>query len=64
LILHGTDDRIVIVQGSRQVVGKYKNATLKEYAGSGHWLFEEEVNQKIFEDTRGWLQSQFISITL
>jgi pimeloyl-ACP methyl ester carboxylesterase len=64
LIQHGTDDRIVIVQGSRQVVGKYKNATLKEYEGSGHWLFEEEVNQKIFEDAQGWLQSQSISATL
>jgi pimeloyl-ACP methyl ester carboxylesterase len=64
LIQHGTDDRIVIVQGSRQVVGKYKNATLKEYEGSGHWLFEEEVNQKIFEDARGWLKSQSISATL
>ncbi len=57
LILHGTDDRIIIVQGSRQVVQKYKNATLKEYAGSGHWFFEEPVAQQMFDDTRAWLST-------
>ena len=62
LILHGTDDRIVIVQGSRPLVGKYRNATLKEYAGSGHWLFEESVNGKIFEDVRGWLKGQGLEV--
>ena len=62
LMLHGTDDRIVIVGGSRQVVTKYKNATLKEYVGSGHWLFEESVNGKIFEDVRGWLKGQGLEV--
>jgi pimeloyl-ACP methyl ester carboxylesterase len=54
LVLHGTDDRIVIVEGSRQLLSKYKNIELKEYVGSGHWLFEE--NMPILEDMTEWLK--------
>lgn len=56
LLLHGTDDRIVIVQCSRQVVKKYPRATLKEYPGAGHWFFEEPVSKQVFADTRAWLE--------
>jgi pimeloyl-ACP methyl ester carboxylesterase len=54
LVLHGTDDRIVIVEGSRQLLPKYKNIELKEYVGSGHWLFEE--NTPILADMKAWLE--------
>jgi pimeloyl-ACP methyl ester carboxylesterase len=55
LMLHGTDDHIVIVEGSRQLLAKYKNIELKEYVGSGHWLFEEST--PILEDTMAWLET-------
>jgi pimeloyl-ACP methyl ester carboxylesterase len=54
LVLHGTADNIVIVEGSRQLLPKYKNIELKEYVGSGHWLFEE--NTPILEDMKSWLK--------
>ncbi len=54
LVLHGTDDRIVIVQGSRQLVKKYSSIELKEYIGSGHWLFEEKI--PVLEDMKNWLE--------
>lgn len=50
LVLHGTADHIVIVEGSRQLMGKYKDFELKEYVGSGHWLFEEKT--PILEDMK------------
>jgi pimeloyl-ACP methyl ester carboxylesterase len=54
LILHGTADRIVIVEGSRQLLPKHKNIELKEYVGSGHWLFEEST--PILKDMLAWLE--------
>ncbi len=56
LILHGTDDHIVVVEGSRKLVQKHSRIELKEYLGSGHWLFEE--NTSILEDMKNWLEGK------
>jgi pimeloyl-ACP methyl ester carboxylesterase len=62
IILHGTKDGVVPVRGSRKLRSKYPQATLHEYHGAGHWLFEETANSNaIFADLGHWLTTQKIS---
>ncbi len=56
LVLHGTNDRIVTINGSRSLTKRYPDISLREYAGSGHWLFEEaKVADSIFNEVARWL---------
>jgi pimeloyl-ACP methyl ester carboxylesterase len=61
LILHGTDDRIVALQGSRWLKKRYADVTLMEYTGAGHWLFEESIADQIFADVHKWLLQRHLA---
>jgi non-heme chloroperoxidase len=62
VILQGTKDGVVPVRGSRKLRSKYANATLHQYPGAGHWLFEEATtSDAIFTDLGCWLTTQKIS---
>lgn len=62
VILQGTKDGVVPVQGSRKLRSKYANVTLHEYSGAGHWIFEEaNTADAMFADLALWLTTQNIS---
>ena len=62
VILHGTKDGVVPVRGSKKLCAKYANATLHQYPGAGHWLFEQPTtSDTIFADLGRWLTTQKIS---
>ncbi len=57
-IFHGTSDGVVPVGGSRKLKIKYANVQLHEYAGAGHWFFEEpNTSTALYEDLNRWLKN-------
>lgn len=61
LIVHGQDDKINDVQGSRnyEKVSPAKDLTLKEYKGANHSLFIESpaIYNLVLADIKAWLQN-------
>lgn len=60
LLIHGTADEIVSIEGSRKFVSNSKNPRLqyKEYDGGYHELFNDTMKGQVMEDIVGWLNVQ------
>jgi alpha-beta hydrolase superfamily lysophospholipase len=60
LILHGSADRMVPPDGSREFFGKLRpsNRTFIEYPGAYHGLFADTGYQNVLRDVEGWIEQQ------
>jgi acylglycerol lipase len=58
LILHGGDDPIISVGGSREFAGKTKMAELKIFDGGYHELHNELFKEDVFKDIMDWIKRQ------
>jgi alpha-beta hydrolase superfamily lysophospholipase len=60
LILHGTDDRMVPPDGSREFFSKlrYPDREFREYAGGYHGLFADLDWQLVVSDVAQWVESR------
>ncbi|MCW4355858.1 lysophospholipase [Hoyosella sp. YIM 151337] len=58
LVLHGTEDKLTAVAGSRSVPDLVSNTdcTLHVYSGLYHELFNEPEKKQVLDDTVEWLQ--------
>lgn len=58
LVLHGTDDRLADVSGSRMIASRAgtKDLTLKTYDGLFHEVFNEPEQEKVLDDLADWLR--------
>jgi len=56
-LIHGTDDEIASIEGSRSFVTKCNNPRLKykEYNDGYHELFNDNMKAKVMEDIINWL---------
>lgn len=63
LILHGTDDRLADVSGSRMIAARAgsKDLTLKTYDGLFHEVFNEPEQEKVLDDLVDWLRPRLES---
>lgn len=59
LVLHGTDDRLANVEGSRELEAGATNAdvTAQYYDGLFHEVFNEPERQRVIDDLLAWLDS-------
>ncbi len=57
LVLHGTDDRLIPIEGSRRLVECVGSADvqLKEYPGLYHEVFNEPERNQVLDDVVAWL---------
>lgn len=58
LLLHGTDDRLADVSGSRMIASRAgsEDLTLKTYDGLFHEVFNEPEQEKVLDDLTDWLR--------
>ncbi|MEV0945557.1 lysophospholipase [Rhodococcus sp. NPDC049939] len=58
LVLHGTDDRVVDISGSRMIAERAgtQDMTLKTYDGLFHEVFNEPEQEKVLDDLVDWLR--------
>ncbi|QCQ92694.1 alpha/beta hydrolase [Rhodococcus sp. SGAir0479] len=58
LLLHGTDDRLADVSGSRMIAARAgsEDLTLKTYDGLFHEVFNEPEQEKVLDDLTDWLR--------
>ncbi|MBU4615663.1 alpha/beta hydrolase [Rhodococcus sp. GG48] len=58
LLLHGTEDRLADVSGSRMIAAHAgsKDLTLKTYDGLFHEVFNEPEQEKVLDDLVDWLR--------
>jgi alpha-beta hydrolase superfamily lysophospholipase len=57
LVVHGTDDRLIPIDGSRRLV-EYVGSTdveLKEYPGLYHEVFNEPERNQVLDDVVSWI---------
>jgi alpha-beta hydrolase superfamily lysophospholipase len=56
LVLHGSADRMVPPDGSREFVARAagRDARLTEYEGAYHALFADEGREKVLSDVEAW----------
>ena len=59
LIMHGTEDRVVDVRGSRQLYARAQSSdrTLKLYDGLYHHILNEPEKDRVLDDIVGWLDA-------
>jgi alpha-beta hydrolase superfamily lysophospholipase len=59
LILHGTNDRLACIGGSRRLYERARSAdkTLRVYEGLYHDLFHEPEKEQVIADVLAWLES-------
>ncbi|MGB3769933.1 MAG: alpha/beta fold hydrolase [Rhodococcus sp. (in: high G+C Gram-positive bacteria)] len=50
LVLHGIDDRMVGIDGVRELTRETPTVTLKEYADAGHDLLHEKIHRTVTDD--------------
>jgi alpha-beta hydrolase superfamily lysophospholipase len=57
-LIHGTDDQIVSIEGSRQLVKNTTNPHLiyKEYKNGYHELFNDTMKQEVIKDIIDWIK--------
>ena len=57
LVVHGTDDRLIPVDGSRRLIGCVGSADveLKEYPGLYHEVFNEPERNQVLDDVVTWI---------
>lgn len=59
LILHGTEDQLAAVSGSRDIAARIgDHATLKTYDGLHHEVFNEPEQKDVLADVIEWLDAQ------
>lgn len=58
LALHGTDDRIIPVEGVREWIGSVAGVELIEYRDAGHDLLHEKVHHEVAEDVAHFLRAR------
>ncbi|MFC9518091.1 alpha/beta hydrolase [Nocardiaceae bacterium NPDC056970] len=58
LLLHGTDDHLAAISGSRMIAAHAgsKDLTLKTYDGLFHEVFNEPEQEKVLDDLVDWLR--------
>ena len=59
LVLHGTDDRLADVEGSKRLYRRAgsEDKTLKLYEGFYHEVLNEPEKERVMEDLRAWLEA-------
>lgn len=59
-MIHGTDDRIASIEGSRKFINqlKYRNVEYTEYESGYHELINDLDKEKVLADLSGWLARQ------
>lgn len=60
LVVHGTADRLIPVDGSRQLVAAVgsSDAELKEYPGLYHEVFNEPEHHQVLDDVVSWIDAR------
>jgi alpha-beta hydrolase superfamily lysophospholipase len=60
LILHGSDDRMVPPDGSREFIAKVRHPDrqLKEYPGGYHGLFADLNANEVLADLHQWISAR------
>ncbi|EUA91809.1 dienelactone hydrolase family protein [Mycobacterium ulcerans str. Harvey] len=60
LVIHGTDDRLIPIEGSRRLVGHVGSADveLKEYPGPYHEAFNEPERDQVLDDVVSWITAR------
>jgi alpha-beta hydrolase superfamily lysophospholipase len=60
LVVHGSEDRLVSVDGSRHVVGAVgsSDAELKVYPGLFHEVFNEPERDQVLDDVVSWINAR------
>jgi alpha-beta hydrolase superfamily lysophospholipase len=60
LVLHGSDDRMVPVDGSRAFVARvgHPDRELREYAGAYHVLFADLDRERVLTDVEQWIAAR------
>jgi alpha-beta hydrolase superfamily lysophospholipase len=60
LVLHGSSDRMVPPEGSREFVARvgHPDRELKEYAGAFHVLFADLDHQRVLTDVERWIEAR------
>jgi len=60
LVLHGSDDRMVPPDGSREFFRKvsYPDRALREYPGAYHGLFADTGHQEVLADVEEWIEGR------
>lgn len=60
LVVHGSDDRLVSVEGSRRLVGSVgsSDVELKVYPGLYHEVFNEPEQDQVLDDVVSWITAR------
>jgi len=60
LVMHGTEDRLANIEGSRELERLASNAdvTAHYYDGLYHEVFNEPEQERVLDDLVGWLDIQ------
>lgn len=58
LLLHGTADKIIDYEGSKEFAANTKKASLKLYEGAYHELQHDLCKEEMIQDVINWLDSQ------
>lgn len=61
LILHGTNDRLADVDGSRELASRMPNATLRTFDGLYHEVFNEPEKEDVLAAVIAWLDATLAS---
>jgi alpha-beta hydrolase superfamily lysophospholipase len=62
LLLHGSDDRMVPPDGTREFFAKVSSTdrTFREYPGGYHGLFADLGSEQVLEDVRRWIDDRLM----
>jgi alpha-beta hydrolase superfamily lysophospholipase len=62
LLLHGSDDRMVPPDGTREFFAKVRSQdrTFREYPGGYHGLFADLGSEQVLEDVRRWIDDRLM----
>jgi alpha-beta hydrolase superfamily lysophospholipase len=60
LVVHGSDDRLILVEGSRQLVAAVgsSDVELKVYPGLYHEVFNEPEQEQVLDDVVSWINAR------
>ena len=60
LVVHGSDDRLILAEGSRQLVAAVgsTDVELKIYPGLYHEVFNEPEQQQVLDDVVSWINAR------
>ncbi len=60
LVVHGSDDRLILAEGSRQLVDAVgsTDVELKVYPGLYHEVFNEPEQEQVLDDVVSWINAR------